>query len=53
VLQSVLKVRPDHPEALLRLWRLSQARGDVQHAEEYRARFAEIDPFSKALVKAQ
>jgi len=53
VLQSVLKVRPDHPEALLRLWRLSQARGDVQHAAEYRARFAEIDPFSKALVKAQ
>ncbi len=53
VLQSVLKVRPDHPEALLRLWRLSQARGDTEKAADYRARFAKIDPLSKALEKAQ
>ena len=53
VLQSVLKVRPDHPEALLRLWRLSQARGDTKNAADYRARFAAIDPLSKALEKAQ
>jgi spermidine synthase len=49
VLQSVLKVRPDHPEALLRLWRLSQARGDAEKAAHYRARFAAINPLSKAL----
>jgi spermidine synthase len=53
VLQSVLKVRPDHPEALLRLWRLSQARGDTDKAAYYRARFAKIDPLSNALEKAQ
>jgi spermidine synthase len=52
VLQSVLKVRSDHPEALLRLWRLSLARGDVDKAAEYRARFAAIDPLSKALQKS-
>lgn len=51
VLQSVLKVRPDHPEALLRLWRLSQARGDLEKAAVYRAKFAKIDPLSKALRK--
>lgn len=49
VLQSVLKVRPDHPEALLRLWRLSQARGDAKNAAYYRGRFAAVDPLSKAL----
>jgi spermidine synthase len=49
VLQSVLKVRPDHPEALLRLWHLSQARGDAEKAAHYRARFAAVDPLSNAL----
>jgi spermidine synthase len=49
VLQSVLKVRPDHPEALLRLWHLAQARGDANKAASYRARFAAIAPLSKAL----
>ena len=53
VLQSVLKVRPDHPEALLRLWRLAQARGDRETAAEYRARYAQIDPLSKALRKSE
>ena len=53
VLQSVLKVRPDHPEAILRLWRLAQARGDAKQAADYRARFAKIDPLSKALENPQ
>jgi len=49
VLESVLKVRPDHPEALLRLWRLAQAQGNSEKAAEIRARFAKIDPLSNAL----
>jgi spermidine synthase len=53
VLQSVLKVRPDHPEALLRLWRLAQARDDAEQAATYRARFAAIDPLSKALKNTE
>ncbi|WP_455210588.1 fused MFS/spermidine synthase [Kaarinaea lacus] len=53
VLQSVLKVRPDHPEALLRLWRLAQVRGDANSAADFRARFAAVDPLSKALEKPQ
>ena len=51
VLESVLKVRPDHPEALLRLWRLSKAQGDSEKAAQLKARFAKIDPLSKALTQ--
>ena len=53
VLESVLKVRPDHPEALLRLWHLAQAQGNKQKAAEFKARFAKIDPLSKALQNAE
>jgi spermidine synthase len=53
VLESVLKVRPDHPEALLRLWRLAQAQGNTEKAAEFKARFAKIDPLSKALQTPQ
>lgn len=49
VLQSVLKVRPDHPEALYRLWQYEQARGNLEGADVYRQRYAEVSPLSKAL----
>jgi Tfp pilus assembly protein PilF len=38
---------------LLRLWRLAQAQGNTEKAAEFKARFAKIDPLSKALQTPQ
>jgi len=47
ILESVLKVRPDHPEALRRLWQISQQSGDIQRADSLRKRLLDISPFEK------
>jgi spermidine synthase len=48
-LQKILKVRPDHPEALKDLWQLEEKRGHAVQASEYRERFRMISPLSAAL----
>ncbi len=50
ILESVLKVRPDHPEALRRLWQIAQQAGDIQVADSLRKRLLAISPFEKKLV---
>ena len=50
ILESVLKLRPDHPEALRRLWQISQQSGDLQEADSLRKRLLAISPFEKNLV---
>jgi len=52
LLESVLKIRPDHTEALRELWRLAQARGDVEQAARYRQRLASLSPLDAALRAA-
>ena len=47
VLESVLRIRPDHPEALKRLWRLAQESGDKALAQKYRLRLLDISPLDR------
>ena len=49
VLKSVLRIRPDHPEALKRLWLMYKKMGDAQKAMEYRKRYTEINPLDISL----
>lgn len=49
VLKSVLRIRPDHPEALKRLWLLYKKMGDAEKAMEYRKRYTEINPLDISL----
>lgn len=49
VLESVLRIRPDHAEALKRLWRLTQRDGDTVAARQYRQRLSEISPLDRAV----
>ncbi|NOZ54382.1 MAG: spermine synthase [Gammaproteobacteria bacterium] len=44
VLQSVLKIRPDHVEALKRLWQLALNEGDSEQARRYYAQLAKLSP---------
>jgi len=44
VLESVLRIRPDHPEALKRLWRIAQNKGDKVKAQNYRMRLRAVSP---------
>ncbi|MDT8384026.1 MAG: fused MFS/spermidine synthase [Gammaproteobacteria bacterium] len=46
LLESVLKIRPDHVEALRGLWRLAEAAGNTAQAGHYRQRFAALSPLS-------
>lgn len=52
VLEAVLRIRPDHAEALRRLWRLARAAGETQQAATYRARLVAISPLDRALREA-
>ncbi len=52
VLESVLKIRPDHPEALTRLWLMEKRNGNTEKAQHYKARLASISPFAKVLRKS-
>ncbi len=49
LLESVLRIRPDHVEALRRLWHLEQAAGNTQKAASYRQRFAALSPLDADL----
>lgn len=49
VLESVLNIRPDHAEALKRLWQLAEAEGNANAAQQYRQRFAELSPLDTML----
>jgi spermidine synthase len=44
LLESVLRIRPDHIEALKRLWRLEASAGNTVKANDYRQRFAALSP---------
>lgn len=48
-LQAILEIRPDHAEALRRLWRLERAAGNSAAAGQYRARLAEVSPLDKEI----
>lgn len=48
-LEMVLKMRPDHVEALRALWRLEQRAGRHEQARAYRERLARVNPFDRAL----
>jgi spermidine synthase len=49
LLESVLKIRPDHVEVLRRLWQLAEQLGNVEKAREYRRQFALLSPLDSAL----
>lgn len=44
LLESVLRIRPDHIEALRRLWHLEESAGNTVKANDYRQRFAALSP---------
>ncbi|WP_455208293.1 fused MFS/spermidine synthase [Kaarinaea lacus] len=49
ILESVLKIRPDHAEALKRMWLLEEEGGNTEAAKQYRKQFADLSPLDKAL----
>jgi len=49
LLESVLGIRPDHVEALRRLWQLAEAVGDTDRASQYRQRLAVLSPLDAEL----
>ncbi len=51
VLESVLKIRPDHADALKRMWKLEEEGGNTESAQQYKKQFAEVSPLDKALQR--
>jgi|GEM_PF-244536 len=49
ILESVLRIRPDHAEALKRMWQLEEEGGNTESALQYKKQFAELSPLDKAL----
>ncbi|NOX92658.1 MAG: spermine synthase [Gammaproteobacteria bacterium] len=49
LLESVLRIRPDHVEALRRLWKLEELAGDTEQAAAYWQRFAVLSPLDSAV----
>ncbi len=47
-LLAVLKVRPDHVEALRRLWQLEASEGNQETAESYRRKLLLLSPLDRA-----
>lgn len=52
LLEAVLRIRPDHIEALRRLWHLSESSGNTAQASLYRHRLAELSPLDSELHQA-
>jgi len=52
-LLAILKVRPDHPEALRTLWHLEEAAGDADSAEVYRRRLEAVSPLDREVRAAR
>lgn len=48
---AVLKIRPDHPEALRGLWHSYRDAGVTAQAEEYRARLAAVSPLDREAAR--
>lgn len=51
ILESVLRIRPDHVEALRRLWHLAEADGNSEQAADYRKRLSILSPLDSELHK--
>lgn len=49
--ESVLRIRPDHTEALRGLWHLAQAEGDTEMAKQFRDRLAVLSPLDSEIRK--
>lgn len=47
--ESVLRIRPDHTEALRGLWHLAREMGDESLVKQYRERLAELSPLDAEL----
>lgn len=52
-LEAILRIRPDHVEALRAIWHLEERSGNVQAARQYRAQLATISPLDKEVQKSQ
>ena len=52
LLETVLRIRPDHAEALRRLWQLTRTAGETAQAEAYRRRLAALSPLDRSLRDA-
>ncbi len=51
VLEVVLRIRPDHGEALRKLWQLAHDDGELALADEYRARLEKLSPLGRRLKR--
>ncbi len=51
VLETVLRIRPDHAEALRRLWQMARDDGELALADEYRARLQKLSPLERRLLR--
>lgn len=51
VLEAVLRIRPDHADALQRLWQLARDNGERALADEYRRRWEQLSPLDRRLVQ--
>ena len=49
LLESLLKVRPDHPEVLKRLYNLAVTENDTNRASGYRDRLSQLSPYDNSL----
>ncbi len=49
LLESVLRIRPDHVEVLRRLWELAEQAGNTEQATAYRQRFAALSPLDSSV----
>ncbi|WP_455199593.1 spermine/spermidine synthase domain-containing protein, partial [Kaarinaea lacus] len=47
--ESVLRIRPDHTEAIRGLWHIAESSGDTAMAEYYRGRLAVLSPLDSEL----
>jgi spermidine synthase len=48
-LEQILRISPEHVEALRALWHLELAAGNAQQAEQYRVRLAQANPLDRSL----
>jgi spermidine synthase len=53
LLESVLRIRADHTEALRGLWHLAEAAGESELAAKYRQRLAQLSPLDLEIQNSQ
>ena len=49
LLETILRIRPDHTDAIRALWQLEREAGNSAKAEFYRARLAELSPLDRSV----